>query len=141
MAVSQSAFRAQTIIIIIMANIPQLRSVLMHDATRSAWIQALAMVYWPYTTNPGVPYSYYKLVTNVIRAVKINVLSYPWYKVRYTMAVSQSAFRAQTTQFINGYIIYTKDRNANRGDVAMYVQSHIPVMLRDDLMSDNVEII
>lgn len=29
--------------------------------------------YWPYITN--------KLVTNVIRAVKINVLSHPWYTV------------------------------------------------------------
>jgi hypothetical protein len=29
-----------------MANIPQLRPVLMHDATRSDWIQQLAVVYW-----------------------------------------------------------------------------------------------
>jgi hypothetical protein len=42
----------------------------------------------------------YKLVTNIIRAVKINVLSYPWYTLCYTMAVSQSAFRVRTTQFI-----------------------------------------
>ena len=31
--------------------------------------------------TPEVPYCYYKLVTNVIRAVKIKVLSYPWYTV------------------------------------------------------------
>jgi hypothetical protein len=43
-----------------------------------------------------VPYCYYKLVTNVNRAVKWNVLSYPW----YTTALRQSAFRARTTQFI-----------------------------------------
>jgi hypothetical protein len=61
-----------------MANIPLLRAVLRHDALRSAWTQLLAVVYWPYTTSP-VPYCYYKLVTNVIRAVKINVLSYLWY--------------------------------------------------------------
>ena len=35
-----------------MANIPYLRAVLIHDATRSAWIQPLAVVYRPYTTNP-----------------------------------------------------------------------------------------
>ena len=35
-----------------MANIPRLRDVLMQDASRSAWIQPLAVVYWPYTTNP-----------------------------------------------------------------------------------------
>ena len=46
--------------------------------------------------TPEVPYCYYKLVTNVIRALKINVLSYPW----YTTPVSQSAFRARPTQLI-----------------------------------------
>ena len=35
-----------------MANIPRLRAVLTHNATRSAWIQCLAVEYWPYTTNP-----------------------------------------------------------------------------------------
>ena len=35
-----------------MANIPQLRAVLMNDAKWSAWIQPLAVVYWPYTTSP-----------------------------------------------------------------------------------------
>ena len=47
-----------------------------------------------------MPYYYYKLFSNINRAVKISVLSYPWYTVWYTTAVSQSAFRAQTTQFI-----------------------------------------
>ena len=65
-----------------------------------------AVVYLPYTTNPEVPYCFYKLVTNIIRAVKIHVLSYPWYTVWYTTAVSQSAFRAQTTQFIIKYITH-----------------------------------
>ena len=57
--------------------------------------------------TPEVPYCYYKLVTNVISAVKLNVLSNPWYTVCNTMAVSHIAFRAGTTQFIivnNGYI-------------------------------------
>ena len=49
--------------------------------------------------TPEVPYCYYKLVTNVISAEKINVLSYPW-KTVYTTAVTQSAFRARTTQFM-----------------------------------------
>ena len=42
-----------------------LRTVLRHDTTHSAWIQPLAVVYWPYTT-PLVCYSYYRLVTNKI---------------------------------------------------------------------------
>ena len=37
--------------------------------------------------------------------------------------------------------IYRKDRNANGGGVAVYVQSHVRVMLREDLMSDDVEVI
>ena len=56
-----------------MANIPWLRAVLMHYTMQSAWTQPLAVLYWPYTTNPKVPYCDYKLVTNVIRAVKIHV--------------------------------------------------------------------
>ena len=64
-----------------MANIPRLGAVLNHDATQSAWIQALTVVYWPYTTHPKVPYCDYKLVINISRAVKIYVLSYPWYTV------------------------------------------------------------
>ena len=31
---------------------PRLRAVLMHDTTLSVWTQPLAVVYWPYTTNP-----------------------------------------------------------------------------------------
>lgn len=43
-------------------------AVLTHDTTRSAWIQLLAVVYWPYNTTPrGMPYCFNKLVTNVIR--------------------------------------------------------------------------
>jgi hypothetical protein len=42
-----------------MANIPRITTVLKRDAMQSAWIQPL--------------------VTNVIRAVKINVSSYPWW--------------------------------------------------------------
>jgi hypothetical protein len=64
-----------------MDNIPLLRAVLKHDASQSAWTQPVAVVYWPYITNPDVHYCYYKLVTNVIRTVKIHVLLYPWYKV------------------------------------------------------------
>ena len=48
-----------------MANIPLLRAVLRHDATRSVWIQPLAVVYWP-----EVPYLYFKRIANMIRAVK-----------------------------------------------------------------------
>jgi hypothetical protein len=55
-----------------MANIQQLKGVLMHDATQ--YIGHISQ-------TPEVPDCYYKLITNVIRAVKINVLSSPWYTV------------------------------------------------------------
>jgi hypothetical protein len=54
--------------VLCMANIPRLRAVLSQDAMRSAWRQPLAVIYWPYTTNPRDT-----LVTNVIRTVKINI--------------------------------------------------------------------
>jgi hypothetical protein len=57
-----------------MANVPQLRAVLMHNATRRSWTQPLAVIYWPYTPHLLGPYCYYKLVTNVIRAVYIRVV-------------------------------------------------------------------
>jgi hypothetical protein len=49
-----------------MANIPWLRTVLTYAEI-------------PQITE--VSYCYYKLVTNIIGAVKINVLSCPWYTV------------------------------------------------------------
>jgi hypothetical protein len=71
------------------------------------------VIYGQYTTakacvliyhKPLMPYCYYKLVTNVITAVKIHVLSYLCYMVWYTTAINQSAFRAQTIQFIRANI-------------------------------------
>ena len=68
---------------------------------RTAWIQPLAVVYWPYILyiDIGPRRAIFCIITwlpNVIRGVKINVLSYPW----FTTSVSQSAFRPRTTQFI-----------------------------------------
>ena len=62
-----------------MANVPRLRAVITHNGTWSSRTQPLAVVYWPYITNPEVPYCYYKLVTNVIRAVKIPIFVIPIY--------------------------------------------------------------
>lgn len=42
---------------------------------------------------------------------------------------------------IQGYNICCKDRNANGGGVAVYIQSQIPVKIRYDLMKTNLEII
>ena len=56
-----------------MAYIPLLRTV-GHDATRSARTQPVALYIGHISQTPEVPYCYYKLVTNVIRAVKINVV-------------------------------------------------------------------
>ena len=71
-----------------MANIPRLRAVLTHDATRSARTQTLAVYIGHISQTPKVPYCYYKLVTNVIRAVKRNVSSYPWYNEDYKLGGS-----------------------------------------------------
>ena len=42
---------------------------------------------------------------------------------------------------IDGYNIYRKDRNENGGGVAIYIQSHIPVRMRDDLSVLGVEVL
>ena len=60
-----------------MANIPRLRAVLLHDATLDT---ALSRGIYH---KPDVPYCYYKLATNVIRAVKINVVMPVVYSLIY----------------------------------------------------------
>jgi hypothetical protein len=46
-----------------------------------------------------------------------------------------------TSVAIQGYNIYRRDRNDFWGGVAVYIQSHIPVMLRGDLMSSVIEVL
>ena len=46
-----------------------------------------------------------------------------------------------TVVSIHGYNIYKKYRNAKGGGVAVYIQNHIPVKLREDLMLNTVEVI
>jgi hypothetical protein len=46
-----------------------------------------------------------------------------------------------TSVEIQGYKIYRRDRNAYGGGVAVYIQSHIPVMLREALMSSVIEVL
>jgi hypothetical protein len=42
---------------------------------------------------------------------------------------------------IHGCYIYRKYSNANGGGVAVYIQNHIPVKLREDIVLNNVEVI
>ena len=57
-----------------MANIPRLRAVLMHNATRSVWIQPLAVVYWPYITNPrGIHFIYLFIYRGQCTLININI--------------------------------------------------------------------
>lgn len=42
---------------------------------------------------------------------------------------------------IQGYSIYRKDRDNKGGGVAVYIQNHIPVKVREDLMSCDVEML
>ena len=39
---------------------------------------------------------------------------------------------------IQGYNLYTKDRNRYGGGVAFYVQNHLPVKVREDIMNDEI---
>ena len=42
---------------------------------------------------------------------------------------------------IPGYDIVRRDRNRSGGGVAMYIRSHIPYTIRNDLLPDNLELI
>ena len=64
-----------------MANIPWLRAALMHDTKQCLDTALSCGILAIYHKPPDVTYCYYKLVANVIRAIKIHVLSYPWYTV------------------------------------------------------------
>jgi hypothetical protein len=46
-----------------------------------------------------------------------------------------------TAVAIQGYNICRRDRHACGGGVAVYIQSHIPVMLREDLLSSVIEVL
>ena len=46
-----------------------------------------------------------------------------------------------TSVAIQGYNIYRRDKNAYGGGVAVYIQSHIHVMIREDLMSSVIEVL
>ena len=87
-----------------MANIPRLRDVLKQYLDTAHDI--LALYHKPLRCLIAI---INLLPMYVIRAVKINVLSYTWYMVWYTTSVSQSAFRAWTAQFIIVFIwcVYT----------------------------------
>ena len=52
-----------------------------------------------YYKSPEVPYCYYELVTPVIRAVKINVLSYPWYTVYWPYTTPPRALLLNSLSF------------------------------------------
>ena len=46
-----------------------------------------------------------------------------------------------TVVALHGYNIYRKDRNAKGGGAAVYIQNHIPVKIREDLILNTVEVI
>ena len=68
-----------------MANIPRLRDVLKYDATPSAWIQPLGVVYWPYTTKPCfvIP-AVYGLIYHGGQPNSIHGSNHPVYKNTHT---------------------------------------------------------
>ena len=66
-----------------------------HDTMRSAWIQPLTVVYWPYTTNPR----------GALLLLETNQRNYSSKNTCFVYAIqwlsAKSVFRAWTTQLIN----------------------------------------
>ena len=62
----------------------------------------------------------------------------------HILAVSETHLDStfeDTSLMIHGYNIFRKDRNAHGGGVAFYIQNHIPVKVRQDLMSSDIEVL
>jgi hypothetical protein len=62
----------------------------------------------------------------------------------HILAISETHLENEfddTEVSIQGHNIYSRERNAYGGGVAVYIQSHIPVMLREDLMSSVIEVL
>ena len=59
-------------------------------------------------TNPKVPYCYYKLVTNVIRAVEIKKLSYPgiWTDIQRLSANQNSVLEPPCKMFFEKFCTF-----------------------------------
>ena len=58
------------------------------------------------------------------------------------LAISETLnYFEYTAVAIQGYNIYRRNRNACGGGGAVYIQSLIPVMLREDLMSSVIEVL
>lgn len=65
-------------------------------------------------------------------------------KASHILALSETHLDCtfeDSSLMISGYNVYRKDRNANGGGVACYIQSHIPVLIRHDLMSLDMEVL
>lgn len=62
----------------------------------------------------------------------------------HILAVSETHLDStfeDTSLMVQGYNIFRKDINSHGGGVAFYVQSHIPVRVRHDLMSSDIEVL
>ena len=64
-----------------MANIPGLRAVLKHDTMWSAWIQPLAMVYWPYSAFGDYSDLGYSLILKLIKMFAFPSSMYAQYPI------------------------------------------------------------
>ena len=70
-------------------------------------------------------------ITHILQSNRIQIL-----------ALSETHLDSSFTDaelMVYGYRIFRKDRNRNGGGVAFYVQDHIPIKVRNDLMSCKIE--
>jgi hypothetical protein len=72
-------------------------------------------------------------INNLLVTDDIRILTISETRLDYTLD--------DTVVATHGYNIYRKDRNAKDEGVAVYIQKHIPVKLRQDLMLNTVEVI
>ena len=66
--------------------------------------------------TPGVPHFYYKLVTKVIRAVNINVLSYPWLSANQHSGLQQPSLLNALYQAFTVTACKERQKERERGE-------------------------
>ena len=79
-------------------------------------------------------------IRNKLNEVENIILSNNFHILAVSETHLDSTFE-DTSLMIEGFNIYRKDRNAYGGGICIYVQRHLPVKIRHDLMQTDIEVL
>ena len=79
-------------------------------------------------------------IRNKLNEVENIILSNNFHILAVSETHLDSTFE-DTSLMIEGFNIYGKDRNAYGGGICIYVQRHLPVKIRHDLIQTDIEVL